>query len=194
MLPAVPPATPRITARNSPSLFKGRNIPTVAYTTLNKAVRKQLLTTSYEACILKTCFRRFTARKEKDRKTARLQEDHFRHLTKEVLAKQKEANEWWAALLTIIRNHKLRTSSVTAKQIEAISNSIWINGFPHLEFLLLKSFGLSDEVIHCMQLFQAVIPISMPNKKSKVSFVDVIDGIMEINTFEDICECRCLDC
>lgn len=184
--PQVPAAFPEANRKTAGSLFKGK-VPDQVFETLNAAGQMQAEVFSYEQCILNTLFRAFTAKRVGDEAAQKQQEEHKEKLISEFEEKREHANEIWKKLIHQIEEHSCDYISLTAEQINATRQRIWDSGFPKLELLIMKAYGLSDHDIHWLKLVQLVDDSST----TSVTLVDMIRAMIEINKATDICFCEC---
>ena len=184
--PSIPHIVPKISRKSVGNLIDAA-APTQVINALESAIRGQIIVASAKMCVLRTVFRRYTAGEVGDRSARRAQEAHRLDLIENLKSFQESANSNWFCLKSLLKRMKVQVKSITPKMFIAYQELLDKHGFPHREELLFKAVWLTDIDIHWMRMVGLLAsPIRRP-----VSFTKIIDEIIEINTYRDVCECDC---
>jgi hypothetical protein len=183
---ALPPSWPRATKATSRNVLKG-SVPQHVIDALDAAMQNQAWLNSYGMAMLKTVFRRYSAKIRTDAASEQRQKEYQERLCKEISSRSRDVAASWKRLLSDIKKTKVKVGVVTPARIVQLQKRIWKDGFPVSEARLLREWHLGERDIHWLQILAACTP---PPRKP-VPFTAMIESLIKLNEKYEFCECRC---
>lgn len=185
--PYMPFCIQDFTAKDCLNLFE-REPGEEVLSNLKDAVKAQWKTAMIEMAILQTVHRRHTAAEFNDDESFKAQDQHRDALVDRLKKAQKKANGCWRTLVSSIDVCDRSTPRVvTERQQSAYLLNLDTHGFSDLEMKLLRAASVHPIDIHWVARVMNLIDIDIKD----VPVTDIFNGIIEINTFEDIYHCTC---
>lgn len=155
---------------------------------LRDAVQAQWKTAMIELAILQTVHRRHTAAEFKDEETFAAQDAYRDALVDRLKKAQKKANGCWQRVLGAIETCSVSTPRIVSeRQLSAYLLNLDTNGFGALEMKLLRAAAIHPIDIHWASRVINLVDLEIRD----IPVTEIFEGIMKINTFEDIYHCTC---
>jgi hypothetical protein len=162
---ALPRSWPTATKATSRNVVKG-DVPQHVIDALDSAMQHHARLNSCAAAMLKTVFRRYSAKRDKARDAERLQQQYQKRLCKELSKESKDSVAAWKQFL---------------------QKRIWEVGFPALETTLLQEWHLTDFDIHWLRVVSGIIP--PPSRPMTVT--DMVQALIKMTDQYEFCDCSC---
>jgi len=185
--PTVPPCFPPAT-RESLEAALGATVSPARLALFSACYMGQAELVSFEHCILRTLFRRYTALTLGDKAAFRFQTEHVERLNAGIRATRLRTNKGWKRWVAgFSARERAKLSVVTPADILKTRTVIYKKGFPEEEILVMKALGLSDYDIHNLAL---LIQFGPPPEKES-TFVDDVEDVIAINELDKSFTCTC---
>ncbi|MBO6544467.1 MAG: hypothetical protein JJ939_10370 [Alphaproteobacteria bacterium] len=185
--PYIPFCVRDFTAKDCLNLFEtapGDNV----VARLLAATKAQWKAAMIELAILQTVHRRHTAAEFRDEETFAAQDAYRDALVERLKQAQKQANECWGGVLEAIQTCEVsRPRIISARQQSAYLLNLDTHGFGQLEMKLLRAASIHPIDIHWASRVMNLVDLDIRD----VPLTEALEGIMKINTFEDIYHCTC---